>query len=248
MITSEDSLVRYSYFLQGYNDSTGSITQGTGFFLNNAGQNEFITAKHVLTGCRFNGSKNANVPDEMLVYFNEDSALNFNFYPLRTKEIKDTSGCLQYYLSPDVISYPLKDTVYKNVSSIDDFLPSRVPNKKGKIIFFGFPSYNNIDSGLYSVKPAVKSEIIKYKLFESFTFNEENGARIIDSINYTIKPADTLIVSRLKGFSGSPVFIEDNENAKWSFLGVIIAIDDKNNLLSIVKPRYFLEKIGYTVN
>ena len=40
----------------------------------------------------------------------------------------------------------------------------------------------------------------------------------------------------------------DNSNQKWVFLGVIIAVDDKNNLLTIVKPKNIFEKIGYRGN
>ena len=98
-----DSLVKYSYFLQGYIDSTTSVTQGTGFFINNNGEKLFVTAKHVLSGCRFNGSKDRNLPDEMVLYYNEDY-LRFRSFPLNIKEIKDTTACLQYYLSPDIIA------------------------------------------------------------------------------------------------------------------------------------------------
>ena len=114
---AEDSLKKFSYFLQGYSDSTTSVTQGTGFFINVNGENLLITAKHVLSGCRFNGSKDPGLPDEMLLYFNEDENLNFRFYRLDVKKIKDTASCLQYYESPDIISYPIIDTAEKNIFS-----------------------------------------------------------------------------------------------------------------------------------
>src|ERR1043165_3046168 len=80
-----DSLIKYSYFLQGYIDSTMSITQGTGFFINNNGENLLVTAKHVLSGCRFNGSKDRSLPDEMVLYYNEYDHLKFRSFPLNKK-------------------------------------------------------------------------------------------------------------------------------------------------------------------
>ena len=243
-----DSLIKYSYFLQGYTDSTTSVTQGTGFFINNNGENLLVTAKHVLSGCRFNGSKDRNVPDEMVLYYNEDEHLKFRSFPLNIKAIKDTAACLQYYLSPDVIAYPVKDTTEKEINAINSFLSSYLPYHKGKIVVFGYPSYNNMDSGQYVVRPAMKLEILNYKLYEDYNYTGNDGASITDTINYTLRPADTLVPSHLKGYSGSPVFIWDYAKEKWFFLGVVIAIDDKNNLLTIVKPKNLFENISYRGN
>ena len=190
-ISEEDTLIKYSYFLQGYEDSTASISQGTGFFINNNGESELITARHVLTGCRFNGSKNLNVPDEMMVYLSDSLTLVFSPGP---KTIKDTAGCQQYYVSPDIISYPIRDTIERDVYSIDSLLIAS--RQKGKIVFFGFPSYNNIDSGRYFVKPARKLVISNYELHETFTYKNPAGSYVIDTINYTIKPDDLLVTDR----------------------------------------------------
>ena len=86
-------------------------------------------------------------------------------------------------------------------------MPSYLPSAKGKIVIFGYPSYNNLDSVGYSVRPAVKLEISNYRLYESFTYEDPAGSTIIDSLNYTIKPTELLSTAHLKGFSGSPVFI-----------------------------------------
>jgi hypothetical protein len=244
-LNSEDSLIKYSYFLQGYADSTASISQGTGFFVNSNGKNLLVTAKHVLTGCKFNGTKDPNLPDEMILYFNENPGAPFNFFPLNVKTIKDTSQCQQYYLSPDIITYPVQDTAGKAIFTIDKFLPSYLPSHTGKIVIFGYPSFNNLDSGGYFVRPAMKLELAYYDLHESFTYSDPGGAVIVDTINYTIKPQDLLITSRLKGYSGSPAFIKDDVKQNWIFLGVIIAIDDKNNLLTIVKPESLLQQLSY---
>ena len=243
-----DSLIKYSYFLQGYIDSTTSITQGTGFFINNNGENLLVTAKHVLSGCRFNGSKDRSLPDEMVLYYNEYDHLKFRSFPLNIKEIKDTAVCLQYYLSPDVIAYPVKDTSGNEINSINPFLSSYLPYHKGKIVVFGYPSYNNMDSGQYFVRPALKLEMLNYKLYDNYNYTDHDGSSITDTLNYTIKPADTLIPSHLKGYSGSPVFIWDYDKEKWFFLGVVIAVDDKNNLLTIVKPKNLFENISYRGN
>lgn len=242
---NEDSLVKYSYFLQGYADATASISQGTGFFINNNGEKLLVTAKHVLTGCRFNGTKDRTIPDEMILYLNENTTSSFNFLSLNLKEIKDTADCQQYYLSPDIISYPVHDTTGKSIFAIDKFLPSHLPRHTGKIVVFGYPSFNNIDSGRYFVRPAMKLELGEYDLHESFTYMDPTGSSVVDTINYTVKPQDLMITSKLKGYSGSPVFIQDDEIQQWAFLGVIIAIDDKNNLLTIVKPSTLLQKLNY---
>jgi hypothetical protein len=243
-----DSLIKYSYFLQCYIDSTMSVTQGTGFFINNNGENLLVTAKHVLSGCRFNGSKDRNLPDEMVLYYNEDDHLKFRSFPLNIREIKDTAACLEYYLSPDVIAYPINDTSEKEVNSINSFLYTRLPSHRGKIVIFGYPSFNNMDSGQYFVRSAMKLEIHSYRLYEKYTYRDPDGSFVTDTINYTLKTTDTLASSHLRGYSGSPVFIWDYVQEKWVFCGVIIAIDDKNNLLTIVKPKNLFEHISYRSN
>ena len=115
-------------------------------------------------------------------------------------------------------------------------------------MIFGYPSYNNIDSGHYVVRSAMKLEILNYKLYDQFTYRNLDGSYVTDTINYTLRPADTLVPSHMKGYSGSPVFIWDYVKEKWIFLGVIIAIDDKSNLLTIVKPKNLFEKISYRAN
>jgi hypothetical protein len=203
-----------------------------------------VTAKHVLSGCRFNGSKDRSLPDEMLLYYNEDAS-RFRSFPLNIKEIKDTAACLQYYLSPDVIAYPVNDTVEKDIYSINSFLSQGPPYHKGKIVVFGYPSYNNMDSGQYVVRSAMKLEILAYKLYEKYTYRNPDGTDVTDTINYTLKPYDILAASHLKGYSGSPAFIWDYAKEKWFFLGVIIAIDEKSNLLTLVKPKNLFDKISY---
>jgi hypothetical protein len=240
-----DSLIKFSYFLQSYADSSMSIRQGTGFIVNNGNGQELITAKHVLSGCRFNGTKDSTIQDEMLMYLNEDVHPNFSFYGLNLRRVKDTVNCQQYYDAPDIISYPLEDTVADVANSIDAFLPGYFPRDRGEIIIFGFPSYNNIDSGKYFVRPAVKLEIQQYDFYDRYMYQDLGGSLIIDSINYTIKPVDMLVTDRLRGYSGAPVFIKDVQEASWVFLGVVIALDEKNNLLTIVKRENLLKTIGY---
>jgi len=241
-----DSLGKYSHFVYGavnFIDTSGrnrgAVVQGTGFFIKNKGRLYFITAKHVLA-----------IPDEpaikkvtpksndslMNVYMQDGTARsNMPIFYLNIKKIRDTTKDVSFINSPDVISYEVVNKEKFLINTIDNFLPTYLPENMGEICIFGFASSGNTFKGAHFVVNA-KSHISikKYSLNHRYMHDKNE----YDSFNYVITPTEYQVAENLRGFSGSPAFVKDLNTNKWVFLGVMAGIHPYSNLMFFVKPKF----------
>ncbi|MES1222722.1 MAG: hypothetical protein ABUT20_44930, partial [Bacteroidota bacterium] len=110
-IEETDSLRKYSYNISGtYVDSVYTTNYtATGFFTTINNRVSFVTANHVLSGCKSNVGEKKYLPETMNIYFNNaeghftSEKLTVNMTPFR-----DTGVCpaLKY---PDIASLQVPD-------------------------------------------------------------------------------------------------------------------------------------------
>lgn len=252
-----DSLRKYSYYILGNYDnldsgtvvSTGRIT-GTGYFIRQYGKTFFITAKHVLAGTDELCNKMVPASDSGLMSIalvNDAGVMQPEFIPLNVKAIRDTASCDYLQLSPDIISYQIKNPENYTIYSIEHFLPSYLPANRGEIISFGYRDSLDVTDGSPISRESIPIVTTNYQVYINYEFyrGKENG---VDSINYLVGLRDSLFsIRELQGHSGSPAFIKDTKRNRFVFLGTLAGMNYLTNNLSFVKPL-FIWKILVTPN
>jgi hypothetical protein len=241
-----DSLVKYSYNISGkYNFQKEAINpinySGTGFFINVHDKTLFVTAGHVLSGCKDKAEVRKYYPDEMNINLNDENGhFTWNLLPVNLKELRDTGVCpaIKY---PDIGAYQVPDSFKNKVFSIESLIKDDVAAINGTIKIYGFPISKNAGQGGYSQKESTALKIDNYKILDSLSFINSQGELETDSTNYILLPKGIAIDASLKGYSGSPVF-EFNESS-WRFIGVLMGANIPKKFLVIVKPKYLEEKL-----
>jgi hypothetical protein len=247
-----DSLRKYSYFVYGlYNENplagTALMADGSGYFYRKDGMLFFVSAKHVLSGCNSNGvsyHRTSNYPSQLAILLNDSNghASNGVVY-INTQKIMDTCNCPPDTLEPDVISIYIPSTSIPNgypVFSVENFKQIDDFKKDKKISIFGFPtdervSGNNCDY----TKDASHIFIEDYRIKD--IENYENNKKVyIDSIEYRIFPKTIISYEKMKGYSGSPVFVKYRR--RWYLLGTITGLLDENSYI-VLKTHYMLKTI-----
>ncbi len=211
-----------------------NIATGTCFFIRQQDRLFFVTAKHVLAGCRDDNSKNPNFPDTMHVILHSGSNLNTGNIGFTSKEITDTIDCNKITASPDIIVLEFEDQV-KDVYSVDSFL-STPSNNAITFVLFGFPG-----TEMYKGSPhfAAASKIYGE---QSRNWQLTNDG-VVDTVNYYLF-ANTS--DNLDGFSGSPVFIRERKTDKWQLVGILVASTaskEPKQVLKICKIGYVMKEI-----
>ena len=240
---SADSLKKYSYFTNGakYEDTTGHycFIQGTGFFIKQNGRKRYISAKHVLLNCNYNGEQTGCRPDKIMVFYNDNDKVRIGLtWRFDITKFTKTHDCSPVYKSPDTITVLKEDT--NSIYSIEHLIPSKPIKSLGEIVIYGFPLTNNIKSGWYTLRQASKISSKDFAFDSSFFVADKKGVLQKDLVNYRLFLNDYRITPELGGFSGSPVFAFDIEDKRWYFLGILSAIDPERNLLFIVKAKYII--------
>lgn len=238
-----DSLKKYSYTIFGYNLKTTPIlfgASGTAFFINRNNSIFLITAKHVLTGCE-KGVKAKEMPDFMNVYLPErDTVLTID-----NRIIKDTATCYEKIEDGlDVIVVKI-DNFWKPYikNTVEDFITPRFRKIKS-IEIFGYLS-DKSDGFRIPGFDGPNHLSIPENEYEIVQATDSDGK--VDSINYRIFADSTISDSIKRGFSGSPVFIQDANSKKWRVMGVLVAsgleIDTRKRLTYVPHMEYVISII-----
>ena len=211
---STDSLSKYSYPIYGltYVDSNDiHAFCGTGFFYKSSHNTYLITAKHVLTGCKPDGSKKL-LPDTMKVVL-ENSFLNINI-----KMIKDTSVCKSIYDVSEVIAVPVAISKKESMNFISEEFNSKLSDVTA-VKIYGYPKSMIFTDNFWQRKPANLS-------FDSgdcfITPTRDSATNKVNKLNYHIYLKNG-IKSVLEGYSGSPIFFFNSKSNLWSIAGILIS-------------------------
>jgi hypothetical protein len=241
-----DPLKKYSYNISGIYESKllpGIVVNytGTGFFVMMVDKIYFVTASHVLSGCKEKGEASRHYPDSMNIYLNDHNGhFNNQLIPVNLSAYRDTGVC-SAIVNPDIGIYPVADSFKSRVFPINGLIKNDTPGIKGSLKIFGFPVSRNIQAGAYVLEESSLLSIDDYESRDSFYFVNNAGELETDSTNYILTPKGIPVDATLKGFSGSPVF--EHVDTSWRFTGLLMGADTKRKLLVVVKPKYIKEKL-----
>lgn len=248
----QDSLGRFSYLIFGStllntnNKSTIPINkQGTGFFVRLDSLIYFITAKHTVANYLKNNDRKNDFPESLNVYSHYSDPFNYITIPAywnsesnRKKEALKDVDVFVYDVSGLINN--IRIDAIEISHHINDLAPSNGNFKKLRIL--GFPEIKNkIIAEVIQLTPPYRFESNSFYVSENF-LNKIGSDIGIDYLNYEVLIKDATITSAFAGFSGSPVFIQNN-NAEWLFMGMIVAVNQIKNSIYVVKRDVIIRQI-----
>jgi hypothetical protein len=232
-----DSLQKYSYSLMGF--SNNPIADfGTCFFINNNNNLYLVTAKHTFYNCDTLLKKEYPRFKNGVVFIPSP----FNAIQVAIPQTIDT--CLGMERDLDILILRVDKALFKDVNTVEKFMLPPF-DKVGDIEIFG----QGMRADSISVGPEKQHQIYlpknTFKIYTSMS-NEEN--HFSDSVHYIIEMEKLRIDRWLKGFSGSPVFLQDDASKKWRLCGVLVGglipeSKEYNGAVIVVKPEYVMEAI-----
>lgn len=139
-----DFLKKYSYLI--YGEKNQKIQNGTGFFIRYKGTLYFVTARHVVTGCRGNGQKIKFQPDTMNI-LNKNK---LSTYPIYVKDMYEKSICYPQYVELDIEVYKIDSHWDLGLNTVDSFIGNPF-FQYNEFATQGFPFYNMIEGNEYDI-------------------------------------------------------------------------------------------------
>lgn len=248
--TQPDSLRKYSYHIYGVRVDSTVIQEagGSGYFVRNNNKIFFVTANHVITGCEAKDTcqpsqKPKTFPSEMNIFLtNFDGTLSFKPIPVSVGYLQVILPCTDAGLLPDIASYELRSTPKETIYSIENFLDTPLPTDIGEISIYGYPSSATYTPYGKVLASSTNLLLNDFSFFEFYNYKACGGVMAIDSINYIVKPKDS-IENNLFGFSGSPAFIKNKKDRQWHFIGTFVG-SVENDKYMFVKPFFTNKVIG----
>lgn len=203
------SLKKYSYTIMGVSKKSVSDF-GTCFFITFKNDLYLVTAKHTLYTCDTIALKEYPEFQQAIVFIPEP----FKVVQLEIPQISDT--CLGFERDPDVFVMKVDASLFKNVFTVDQFLLPPF-EKLGELNIFG--QGMKIDSQFVGFDSQHHINIPRnsFEIYSSHGLS--NGG--IDSMHYLIELDNLKVGNWLKGFSGSPVFLQDWVSKKWRVCGML---------------------------
>lgn len=229
--TGIDSLKKYSYLLSAYCGEYSA--RGTAFFIRSKGELFLLTSKHIVSGCNF--------PDSLYIWLhNRTGDLYEKPVDLRTFK-ENLKSVKQINNEPDIIAIPIHDTLFNCVYSVESFSVPRF-KKPSSIEIYGYPNSDKNDWSNVNFY-ATPSHLHVAEQNYTIAIGVDSATNKKDKINYYIYTTNIPLDNRLKGYSGSPVFLKDD--TKWCLLGCFVGHTITNDLgkksIKIVRPRYILK-------
>lgn len=211
---NQDSLAKYSYSIVGFTLPKGGAF-GSGFFIKNKNSLYLVTAKHVLTGCGNYGVELDNMPKSMNVFIKGPPLQAFN---INTEIIKKDIPCKESFYDSDFIVTIISNQFSNYVNSVEKLISPPYKNVK-QVSIFGYPEYiyGKGNDKYYFINPISMN---LHKKIYGFYVKEDslkniNNASCFFEVDKFMEDYDSL-----GGFSGSPIFVQDDTSKKWRILGV----------------------------
>jgi len=207
-----DSLQKYSYQLLGFSINNKTITPvgGSGFFIRNNDRLFFLTANHVISGCR----NIPNFPGEMKIVIKDIERDNYTLQPIAIKNALKSIPCDSINNIPDYNLFEIDDYNNNNILSIEKFLLP--PFKEvSQVQFHGFPSVATNPGSVFIPVSSLYYNISVGQITTPIYYD------IVQDFNYLISVEN--LADSIDGFSGSPVFLKDKKSDKKRVVGLLSA-------------------------
>lgn len=232
-----DSLKKYSYSLLGFSNNP-NVDFGTCFFINQNENLYLVTAKHTLYNCDTVTKKETAAFKYGIVFIPDPfNAIQFSI-PLTI----DT--CFGIERDTDLLVLKVDKNLFKDVNTVEKFI---LPPFKilGDMEIFGQGMRTDSAFVGYDKQHHIYLSRNTFKVFTSMPILNN---QYIDSIHYIVDMEKLRIDSWLKGFSGSPVFLQDYETKRWRLCGVLVQglipeSKERNGSILVVKPEYIFKSI-----
>ncbi|MEJ7821476.1 MAG: trypsin-like peptidase domain-containing protein [Chitinophagaceae bacterium] len=239
---NKDTLSKYSYWMTGYKemDSSFLFNVATCFFVRNNNNLYLVTSNHVISGCDESQNKKLH-PDIAQIWIEDSTGHPAEVITVNVTYERDTSKCYDFTEVADVMVLKMPAKGYEKINSVEKFL--QPPFKKiNQLIIFGYPA-SGVD---YKIASKLKIKNNPKVVTHFALFNNKNDTiPKIDSINYNVVTNSIPINNTLKGYSGSPVFLQDKTTKRWRIAGVFSGALTATNTgyLSVAKIDYVLKQI-----
>lgn len=233
-----DSLIKYSYTLLGFSNSP-KASSGTGFFIKNNNVLFLVTAQHTFYDCDTIHHKHSPRVKYGVVYIPSP----FNVFQFSIPEKSDT--CLGQERDLDLLVIKLGNSIPPGINTVEEYLLP--PFKKlGSIEIFGQGIRNDSSFVGFDMQHHIPIPKKSFTIYHSIATSDKN---YIDSLHYVIDLKRLKIDDWIKGFSGSPVFLQNRKSKKWRLCGVLIQAllpigENHNSALLAIKPEYIMEEIN----
>ena len=197
-----------------------------------------VTAKHIILGCSsLNNDKEIpkNYPDQLLIGQYIKAELSFT---INTKAFKLNNTCdgLDIYVQEI-------DAKYKPYyNSVEQFISPEI-SKWSSMEAFGYPG-STLDASVLAIPKKAKHITFPAQTFDFLPYRDSTDK--IDSnfmqVNYPMS------VNATHGFSGCPLFLQDNISKKWRIIGLLSGgadpYGDSRSTLFFVDIKYILSAIN----
>ena len=239
---SADSLEKYSYSFFTSKKKIPEVHFGTGFFLRQGSRLYFVTARHTFIQCDSTNKKEYYNGD----YATIDLPTQSQTIPIELVKTKDSCNCLDLNRYPDIAVFELGDSAAYKVNSAEEFmLPPFKSFSDAEMYGQGFVTES---TGFYFTKQ--HHTHLPSKTFEILAFLGDSVTRRIDSVDYFFFVTTLKFGPSYKGYSGSPVFLQDSSSKKWRIAGIFTSgmemrIDGKwKETLCITRQEFITGIIG----
>lgn len=244
-VYSQDSLMKYSYFVYGKKQVGKNIDskQGTCLFIRKGGKIFLVSAKHVFTVWQSNDSSISTKRfDTLYIRFPKSDGKGAVFHPIDVRRYNDQIEGSYYYKDPDLFVIEFKAAEKYQINSIEKLFNNSLGNKNDNFICFGFPSAKNETPNNFMFVSAknFRGTLIS-SLNENLNYQDRRrNVKVADAINYAVTTRSNVYGG---GYSGAPVFIQDGKSRKWYFGGIVSQGLPIDRLVFIVKPSILINRI-----
>jgi hypothetical protein len=233
-----DSLSKYSYTIFGQIGKTPQLDMGTCSFYEKSGNLFLITAKHVVYSCDSLTKKQIPKFEIASVFIPTD----FQLLQFKVPALGDS--CIVDYKDPDLFVFKVENKWIGKVNTIGQFI---IPPLKGfgKLTIFGQGMKG--DSSYLRFDQQHKIEL-KQNSFKFYSNPPVPDSNYVDTVHHFVETKEITVGNWMKGFSGSPVFLQDKKSNKWRFCGVFVQAiyrisDDLPGGLILVSPSFVFATI-----
>lgn len=232
-----DSLSKYSYSILGFSNNPNADF-GTCFFINHNNNLFLVTAKHTLYNCDTLTKKEYPAFKFGIVFIPDP----FNTIQFSVPQTIDT--CFGFERDTDLLVLKVDKRFFKDVNTVDNFILPPF-SKLGEMQIFGQGMRADSSFFVFDKQHSIHLPRNTFKIYTSMPILNN---KFIDSVHYIIDMKKLRIDNWLKGFSGSPAFLQDDETKKWRLCGVLVQglipeSKKRKGAILVVKPEYIFQSI-----
>jgi hypothetical protein len=168
---------------------------------------------------------------------------NFEFIQFKIPTLNDS--CIIEYKDPDLFVIKIDNKWLNKINTVDQFILP--PFKKyGKLTIFGQGMKSDSSYTGFDKQHNIE---LKEKSFKFYTNCPVPDGNYIDTIHHFVETKQITVGNWMKGFSGSPVFLQDIKSKKWRLCGVFVQAlygisDELPGGLILVTPNYVLKSVN----